>query len=77
MKKVIGLVVFATIGLLAFAREAPTAQAADNGVCVAEAEIDAAGQPPSVLDCPANRPRCCEWIGNHCLICITRTQSCP
>lgn len=77
MKKLIGLVAFATIGLFGFTHEAPSAQA-DNGTLsspLVDSELSA--QEVAGRTCPATRPICCESDATGCLICISRTQQCP
>ena len=78
MMKVIGLVVFVTFGLFAFAREVPAAQGATGATSSQISDEDLAVRAPQFGGCPSSTPICCEPApGGGCLVCIPRGTQCP
>jgi hypothetical protein len=77
MKKVLGVVVFVTAGLLAFTREVPAAQTERETTPSQVSDDDLATQSP-MLGCPSTAPVCCEPIaGGGCRVCVPSGKQCP
>lgn len=77
MKKVIGVVVFVTVGLFAFSREVPAAQVAPEATSSQMSDDDPAVQAPQFGGCPSTTPICCEPAAVGCRLCIPRGTQCP
>lgn len=77
MKKVIGVVVFVTVGLFVFSREVPAAQIAPEERSSPMSDEDLAVRMPQFGGCPSTAPICCEPAVVGCRLCIPRGTQCP